>query len=107
MGTLDTFVSTKEIVIDRPKGSVHPRYADYVYPLDYGYFKGTVSGDGKEIDVWLGSEDKKHATAIVITLDANKGDIEPKLLLGGSKSEIDEVLKCHSRGEMTAALFER
>ena len=30
---LDELVSTHEIVIDRPKGSPHPQYSDYIYPL--------------------------------------------------------------------------
>ena len=41
------------IVIDRPLGSVHPNHGDIVYPVNYGYIPGTVSGDGKEIDVYL------------------------------------------------------
>ncbi len=36
---LERLVSESEIVIDRPKGSTHPRYADIVYSVDYGYLK--------------------------------------------------------------------
>ncbi len=43
---LDTLVGQSEIVIDRPKGSAHPRYPDFIYPVDYGYLKNTVSPDG-------------------------------------------------------------
>ncbi len=34
---LDRLVAEKPLVIDRFRGSSHPRYADRVYPLDYGY----------------------------------------------------------------------
>ena len=52
---LDTLVAQSKIIIDRPKGSAHPRYADFVYPLDYGYLKNTAAMDGEGIDIWLGS----------------------------------------------------
>ena len=33
------------IVIDRELGSKHPEYG-FIYPVNYGYVPGTVSGDG-------------------------------------------------------------
>ena len=48
---LDTLVRQSEIVIDRPRGSSHPRYPDFIYPVDYGYLKSTASMDGGGIDV--------------------------------------------------------
>ena len=48
---LDDLVKEHEIVIDRPKGSRHPRYPQIVYRLDYGYLKGTSSMDGGGIDL--------------------------------------------------------
>ena len=36
---LDKLVENSEIVIDRPKGTAHPRYPDFVYKVDYGYLK--------------------------------------------------------------------
>ncbi len=46
---------TNSLIIDRPKGTTHPRYPDLIYPLDYGYLENTTSSDGGGIDVWLGS----------------------------------------------------
>ena len=46
---------TNSLIIDRPKGSPHPRYPQMIYPLDYGYLENTTSADGGGIDVWLGS----------------------------------------------------
>ncbi len=48
-------IVTNSLVIDRPKGSSHPRYPHVIYPLDYGYLENTTSSDGDGIDVWLGS----------------------------------------------------
>ena len=36
---LDELVSNSEIVIDRPKGSAHSKYSDFIYKVDYGYLK--------------------------------------------------------------------
>lgn len=33
---LDELIRTSEIVIDRPRGSAHPRYPEMIYPVDYG-----------------------------------------------------------------------
>ena len=43
---LDELVNTSEIVIDRPKGSAHPRFPDFIYRVDYGYLRDTSSMDG-------------------------------------------------------------
>ena len=51
--TLDQLVSDSEIVIDRPKGSAHPKYPDFIYKVDYGYLNNTSSMDGQGIDVEL------------------------------------------------------
>ena len=48
-------VEESKIVVDRPKGSYHPNFPGFIFPLDYGYLSGTTGGDGKEIDVWIGS----------------------------------------------------
>ena len=53
--TLDALVAKSEIIINRPKGSAHPYYANFIYPLDYGYLKGTAAMDGG-VDIWQGSK---------------------------------------------------
>lgn len=55
---LDELVNTSEIVTDRPKGSAHPGFPDFIYRVDYGHLKNTTSMDGAGIDVWIGSGDK-------------------------------------------------
>ena len=62
---LDELVSNSEIVIDRPRGSAHPRFPNFIYKVDYGYLKNTSSMDGAGIDVWIGSGDKKIDSVVV------------------------------------------
>lgn len=86
---LDTLVATSEIVIDRPRGSAHPRYPRIIYPLDYGYLSGTSGGDGNEIDIWRGSLSEDRLDAVVCTADPHKRDAEVKLLIGLSDEQLD------------------
>lgn len=84
---LDELYSQSMVVIDRPKGSVHPRYPQIVYELDYGYLDGTKSSDNEEIDVWLGTDAEQKLDAIVCIVDLVKKDSEIKLLIGCTPAE--------------------
>ncbi len=105
--TLDQLIAKSPIVIDRPKGSHHPRYPEFIYPLDYGYLDGTTAADGGGIDVWVGSLPDRMLTAIVCTVDLTKRDSEIKLLLGCSKEETQIVLATHNADTQVAMLIER
>lgn len=76
------------IFIDRPRGSVRPRYADRIYPSHYGYLVDTSSNDGDGIDVWIGSLAEKTLTGMIYTVDGVKGDMEVKLLLGCTSEDM-------------------
>ena len=84
---LDELLSSKKIVIDRPKGSRHPRFSEIVYQLDYGYLEGTSSNDGEGVDVWLGSDVELGLDAVICTVDLDRGDAEMKLMVGCSEEE--------------------
>ena len=92
---LDELVSSSEIVIDRPKGSAHPKFPDFIYRVDYGYLKDTTSMDGAGIDVWVGSGDKK-IDAIMCIVDLMKKDSEIKILIGCTEEEKMEVYRTHN-----------
>jgi inorganic pyrophosphatase len=94
---LDQMLVSQEIVIDRPKGSAHPRYPGMVYPLDYGYLKGTSGGDGSEIDVWKDTLEENRLVAIICTVDTKKMDTEIKLLIGCTDNEIALVDRFHNQ----------
>ena len=92
---LDELVNSSEIVIDRPKGSAHPRFPDFIYRVDYGYLKDTTSMDGAGIDVWVGSSEKK-VDAIMCIVDLAKRDSEIKILIGCTEEEKMAVYKTHN-----------
>lgn len=43
---------TVAVTVDRQMGTKHPKH-DFYYPINYGYIKGTVSGDGEELDAYV------------------------------------------------------
>jgi inorganic pyrophosphatase len=104
---MDSIIHTSELVIDRPKGSVHPRYPSSVYPLDYGYLKGTSAPDGMEIDVWRGSQPGLRFDAAVCTVDRMKRDAEIKLLLGCTEAEKAIILDFYATRESMAGILIR
>ena len=101
---LDSLITVSPIVIDRPKGSAHPRYPDMVYPLDYGYLKGTSGGDGNEIDVWRGTLGENRLVAVVLTVDAVKRDTEMKLLIGCTGDEIEIVNRFYNNNDSMSGM---
>lgn len=104
---LDTLVESSRIIIDRPKGSRHPRYPEDIYPLDYGYLEATIAGDGQGIDVWRGSSPTQAVTTIILTIDLVKRDSEIKILLGCTAEEKQLILARHRQGSQSALLIER
>ena len=103
----EQLVATSEIVIDRPKGSTHPRIPDAIYPVAYGYLKGTSAGDGEGIDVWVGSLTPGTITGVVCTFDLRKRDAELKLLLGCTAAEASVILSFLNQGQMAAIVIRR
>ena len=105
---LDRLVADSEIIIDRPRGSTHPRYPAFVYPADYGYLKNTASMDGGGIDVWLGTDSAQMLDAIICTVDLVKRDSEIKLLIGCTTDEkaiIHEI--CNETAYMKGIMIHR
>jgi inorganic pyrophosphatase len=94
---MSELLATTPIIIDRPKSSAHPRYPEVIYPLDYGYLKGTTASDGGGIDVWLGSVPRtnKTLTGILCTFDTLKRDAEIKLLLGCTEEDVETIRTFH------------
>lgn len=59
---MDNLVKQSKIVIDRPRGTAHPKYPNFIYKVDYGYLENTSSMDGGGIDVWVGTKEEKALT---------------------------------------------
>jgi len=103
----DELLATSEFVIDRPKGSRHPRYPEVIYPVDYGYLKNTTSMDGGGIDIFLGTEPNRCLDAIICTVDLFKCDSEIKLLIGCSENEKRAALQLLNEAEFMKGLLIR
>jgi inorganic pyrophosphatase len=104
---LDELVEQSEIIIDRPKGSRHPAYTELIYPIDYGYLKGTQSPDGGGIDIWIGSESDKELDSIMVIVDRGKKDSEIKLLYGCNATEKDIIYRIHNEKGMNGIIINR
>lgn len=90
---LDALVLSSEVVIDRPRGRAHPRIPRAIYPLDYGYLKGTRGGDGDGIDVFVGTATGAGVSGILLTADPVKRDTEIKVLVDCSPDEVASALR--------------
>jgi|WetSurMetagenome_2_1015567.scaffolds.fasta_scaffold105548_2 inorganic pyrophosphatase len=110
-GCLDRLVAVHKLVIDRPKGSPHPRYPEYIYPQDYGYLEGTTSNDRAGVDVWRGTAapdpSVRIISAVLLTVDLYKGDAEIKIVLDCTEQELQSILIFSNNGQMRAALVRR
>ena len=103
---LDQLVDKSEIIIDRPKGTAHPKYPNFIYRVDYGYLSNTSSMDGAGIDVWVGSGDKK-IDAIMCIVDLMKKDSEIKIMIGCTEEEKAIVYETHNETEFMKGVLIR
>ena len=104
---LDKLVAESEIIIDRPKGTAHPRYPSLVYPLDYGYLMGTASMDGGGIDVWRGSDPAMRVTAVICIVDLMKKDSEIKVMIGCTEDELQLAYRVHNESDYMKGILIR
>lgn len=89
--------SMVKLRVDRPIGSSHPEFG-WVYPVNYGYVPGTLSGDGEELDgyvlgVTVPVEDFEGRCIAVIR---RLGEDDDKLVLvpDGVNASDEEIRAC-------------
>ena len=89
-----------DVVINRPIGSVHPKYEDMIYPLNYGFIPNVFGGDGEELDVYLMGLNVpvKEYKAKVIAIVHRHNDVEDKLVaapegMSFTKMEIEDAVR--------------
>ncbi len=104
---LEELVRRSEIVMDRPKGTAHPRYPDMIYEVDYGYLRDTASMDGGGIDVWVGTDAARRIDAIMCVVDLVKKDSEIKILIGCTEEEKQTVYRTHNDSECMKGMLIR
>ena len=83
----DALIQEHGIEIDRPHGQPHPRFSEIIYPIDYGFVRGTTSSDGEPVDIFVGSG-PPGVVGLILTVDFGKGDREAKLLYGCTPEEV-------------------
>ena len=93
-------VRENKIIIDREKGSRHPRFRDVIYPLNYGFLSGTTTIDGSGIDIFVGSNNSNTIQGILCTVDNLKKDAEIKILYNCNEEEIIIALEFLNKGYM-------
>ena len=103
---LDALVSKSEIIIDRPKGTAHPKYPDFIYKVNYGYLKDTASMDGAGIDVWVGTNGKNIDASMCI-VDLMKRDSEIKILIGCTEEEKAVIYETHNETQYMKGILIR
>jgi inorganic pyrophosphatase len=101
---VEKLVAGSRVVIDRPKGSKHPRFSEMTYPLDYGFLEDTTGNDGAEADIWRGSLADTAITGVVCTVDLMKRDAEVKILLGCTPEEIGVINEFYNTGPYMGGL---
>lgn len=93
----DIIGKTVSGTIDRPPGTAHPRYPEMIYPLNYGYVDGIMSGDGTRQDVYVFGTDKPTETfsGEVIAVYHRLNDCEDKWIvsINGIKPSKEEILR--------------
>ena len=95
---------TVTVTIDRPLGSRHPKYADMIYPVNYGFVEGIIAPDGEEQDAYVLGVDQplEKFTGKVIAIIHRLNDLENKWVVVPdnmyfSLNEIEETVKCQEK----------
>jgi inorganic pyrophosphatase len=94
---LDILCENHKIIIDRPKGSRHPKYSNMIYQYDYGYLENAKSGDCGGIDVWVGTCSSEKVVGVICSIDVRKKDSEIKILYSCNENEMEEIFKFHNQ----------
>ena len=95
---------TVRVIVDRPLGTCHPKYADMVYPVNYGYVPGIMAPDGDEQDAYILGVDcpVDVFSGDLIAVIHRWDDVEEKWVVapvgvGFSKKEIEQAVSFQER----------
>ena len=82
MNNLEYLGKIVNVKMDRKLGSIHSKHG-FVYPVNYGYIPGTVSGDGEELDAYVLGEHMPldEFTGRVIAIIHRTNDDDDKLVV--------------------------
>ena len=83
------------VKIERKLGDKHSdKYPKHIYPLNYGYIPGTISGDGEELDAYVSGvfEPVEEYTGKVIAIIHRTDNDDDKLIVS-PKDYTDEQIE--------------
>lgn len=81
---LETMIGKNiNVYIDRPIGSIHSKYKNIIYPINYGYIKEIDAVDGEYQDAYVLGEDKAidYCKGKIYAVIERENDIEDKLIV--------------------------
>ena len=88
--------TTVSVVVDRPLGSRHPKFAELVYPVNYGFVPGVIAPDGEEQDAYILGVDHpvERFTGQLIAVIHRANDVEDKWVVApeGVRFTREEIL---------------
>ena len=95
MNSKDFLGKEVEVTMDRPLGAEHPEYG-YKYPVNYGYIKGVISGDGEDLDAYVLGENKPLQTfkgEVKAIIHRTDDDDDKLVVMAKEKSMTDEEIR--------------
>ncbi len=90
---VDTLFLSSKLEITRRKGQVHPDFQNLIYPVNYGHLEDTSSASPEGVSAYVGSAAHSIVTALIVSADILKKDLDVKMLIGCTDEEIEEVLR--------------
>jgi inorganic pyrophosphatase len=103
--SLEALIKESGMTIDRKKGSTHPKYPDFTYPVDYRHVNNSRSMDNNEIDIFVGSEKVLSINGIICTFDHLKNDSEIKIIYSCSNAETEAILNFYKNSRFMKAIL--
>ena len=85
-----------DVVIDRPLNSSHPKYPNSFYKVNYGYVPNTISGDGKELDVYVLGIDyplKKFRGKVIAIIHRINDNDDKLIVVNENENYSDEEIR--------------
>jgi len=85
------------VIVDRPVGTIHPKYDNIIYPINYGHIDGVIASDGEAQDVYILGINKpvKEFFGRVIAIIHRHNGTEDKLVVApeGMKYNQAEIME--------------
>lgn len=98
-----------KVIVERPKGSVHPEHRDIKYQLNYGHVEGVTGGDGEEQDAYIVGVNAplqrlSEFYGYVIAVIVRKNDVETKWVVAPVYGGISPRTPKYTKEQIAAAV---